>query len=168
MVPYKETMSTLLRKNEFHCIKPIIFFLLILFTLSNLETGRQFFIPSLILIDFPEQSWCIAFSSLLSTSIQFYFIKSSKAKQIIIIIISKEYNECVWIAIYEQYNECFPFQFIIYASWSTISGVVFPFSFFVKLCVRDGVVAVYQKTTWHVQYPCWKIIHEVDWINKDT
>ena len=110
MVPYKETMSTLLRKNEFHCIKPIIFFLLILFTLSNLETGRQFFIPSLILIDFPEQSWCIAFSSLLSTSIQFYFIKSSKAKQIIIII-SKEYNECVWIAIYEQYNECFPFQF---------------------------------------------------------
>jgi hypothetical protein len=140
MVPYKETMSTLLRKNEFHCIKPIIFFLLILFTLSNLETGRQFFIPSLILIDFPEQSWCIAFSSLLSTSIQFYFIKSSKAKQIIIIIISKEYNECVWIAIYEQYNECFPFQFIIYASWSTISGVVFPFSFFVVQARRCGSV----------------------------
>jgi hypothetical protein len=165
--PTKKQWAHCWGKNEFHCIKPIIFFLLILFTLSNLETGRQFFIPSLILIDFPEQSWCIAFSSLLSTSIQFYFIKSSKAKQIIIII-SKEYNECVWIAIYEQYNECFPFQFIIYASWSTISGVVFPFSFFVKLCVRDGVVAVYQKTTWHVQYPCWKIIHEVDWINKDT
>jgi len=120
----------------------------------GLCNGRQFFIPSLILIDFPEQSWCIALSSLLSASIQFYFIKSftnNKNK-------SKAYNNNNNNKQRVQYNECFPFQFIIYASWSTISGVVFPFSFFVVQARRCGSVPKKHLT-------CWKIIH---WINKDT
>jgi len=59
--------------------------------------GDNFFIHSLILIDFPEQSWCIALSSLLSTS-TIYRSQTTKTKaKHIIIIISKEYNECVWI-----------------------------------------------------------------------